>query len=810
MSEFEQYAPGWPGVEPRWTSSSKTGVGTALGGASHVWFTISHGILNEVYYPREDQACIRDLGLIVTDGHDFLSEEKRHTSCEVHYLADGVPAFRLTNTCNAGHYRIEKEIVTDPQRDVLLQRVRFEASQGTPEDYHLYALLAPHLANHGNGNTGWVGEYKGIPMLFAERDGLALALGCSNPWGKRSVGFVGFSDGWQDLVQHKQLTWSYTRAENGNVALTGEVNLNTPGNEFVLALGFGRTAAEAGNRVVASLSDDFDVLLTQYVEQWQAWQRSLLPLDRIKKGTSKSLYHTSTSVLRTHEAKRLPGGIIASLSIPWGFAKGDDELGGYHLVWPRDLVEAASALLAAGALEDVSRILHYLWTTQEKDGHWPQNMWIDGTAYWSGIQMDETALPILLVDLAAREKALSKDSLLQFWPMVSKAAAFIVQNGPVTQEDRWEEDPGYSPFTLAAEIAALLAAADLAEMNNEHLAARYLRETADAWNDCIDRWIYVRETEWTQRFGVEGYYVRIAPPDVAEAVSPSKGFVPIKNRPPGENGEPADHLVSTDALALVRFGLRAPNDPRVLNTLKVIDALLKEETQLGPAWHRYNGDGYGEHDDGTPFDGTGVGRLWPLLVGERAHYELAAGNGGIAESLLHSMEAFANDGGMIPEQLWDSHDIPQRELFFGRPSGSAMPLVWAHAEYIKLLRSLHEGRVFDTPPQTTERYLIKGTKSPCVVWRFNLKIRTISAGKTLRVETLKPAMIHWSSDEWRTTSDARTRDTGLGVHIADLPTEGLAPGRMVLFTLLWIEANRWEGVDFSVEIVQDVNKAQTG
>ena len=225
MSTPVLYAPGWPGISPRWTSSAKIGVGTSLSHTSRVWFTISHGILNETYYPRVDQACTRDLGMIVTDGQDFFSEEKRHTVHHVEYLAEGVPAYRLVDTCEQGRYRIEKEILSDPGRVVLLQRTRFVPLQGVLKDYHLYVLLSPHLGNRGYGNTAWVGDYKGVPMLFAERGSIALALACSAPWLKRSVGFVGISDGWQDLSRHKWLTWAYTRAENGNVALTAEVDL---------------------------------------------------------------------------------------------------------------------------------------------------------------------------------------------------------------------------------------------------------------------------------------------------------------------------------------------------------------------------------------------------------------------------------------------------------------------------------------------------------------------------------------------------------------------------------------------------------
>lgn len=706
MAFPDRYAPGWPGIPARWTSSAKSGVGTSFGNGSRVWFSLSHGICNEIYYPRVDQACVRDMGLIVASGNAFLSEEKRDTDSEVRWVADGVPAFRLTNTCCRGRYRIEKEILVDPRRDALLQKTRFVTRGGDGVAYRLYVLLAPHLGNHGAGNTGWVDQYKGVPMLFAEREGVALALASSVPWIKRSVGFVGCSDGWQDLSAHNELTWEFTRAENGNIALVGEIDPAAETGEFLLALGFGRTAAEAGNRARAALQDGFEAARAEYVGEWHSWQAGLLPLDRDRTGDRQNRYRVSTAVLGTHESFHFPGGIIASLSVPWGASKGDDDLGGYHLVWPRDLVESAGGLLAAGAHDDVRRVLSYLQAAQESDGHWGQNMWLDGTPYWNGIQMDETSLPILLVDLARREGTLTVEDTARFWQMVRQAAAYLVCKGPVSQEDRWEEAPGYSPFTVAAEIAALLAAADLAGLNGEPATATYLRETADAWHASIDRWMYVTGTDWCREFGVTGYYVRIAPVGADDGASRFQKGIPVKNVPPGEAEQPACHLVSPDALALVRFGLRRADDPRMLDTVKVIDALLKSETPQGPVWRRYNGDGYGEHGDGAPFDGTGIGRGWPLLTGERAHYELAAGRTEEARRLRTALESFAGPSGLIPEQTWDAPDIPDRELFFGRPAGSAMPLVWAHAEHLKLLRSLHDGRVFDMPPQTVQRYLV--------------------------------------------------------------------------------------------------------
>ncbi len=798
--QIEPMAPGAPGIPPRWTASGKHAVGTALTAASRVWFTVGHGILNEVYYPRIDNACIRDLGLLVTDGRGFFSEERRQTSHEVMWLEPGVPAFRIVNTCREGRYRVEKEVVSDPRRSALLQSLRFVPLQGGLADYHCFVLLAPHLGNRGAGNTAWLGDYKGTPMLFAERDGNALALACSAPWLAQSAGYVGVSDGWQDLARHHVLTRQYARAENGNVALTGEVDLLTAEGAFTLALGFGRTAAEAGHTARASLLAGYDECRRLYTEAWREWQAHLPDPGPAPEG-ARDLHRTSAAVLRVHEAKEFPGGLIASLSIPWGYAKGDDDLGGYHLVWPRDLVESAGGLLAVGAHEDVRRALRYLETTQEADGSWAQNQWLDGTPYWTGVQMDETAFPVLLVDQALREGAVAPSELPRAWPMVRRAAGFLVRNGPVTQQDRWEEDPGYSPSTLAVEVAALLAAADLADRAGDSEVAAYLRETADGWNDGVERWTYVSGTDLAREAGVEGYYVRIAPPDVADASSPTGGYVPIKNRPPGSSSAPAEHVVSPDALALVRFGLRAPDDPRIVSTVKVIDRLLRVDTPSGESWHRYNLDGYGEHEDGSAFDGTGIGRAWPLLTGERAHYELAAGNAARAAKLAGDMAELADEGGLIPEQVWDAPDLPDRELCLGRPSGSARPLVWAHAEYVKLRRSLRDGRVFDMPPQPVERYQVRGTAARFAPWRFNLKARSMLAGRTLRVEVLASATVHWSADGWTNITDTPTRDTGLGVHVADLDTASLPAGGAVSFTFHWLEAGHWEGEDFAVRVV---------
>jgi glucoamylase len=857
MSGVERHpAPGGPGIEPRWTSSAKSGVGTAFDGRSLVWFTISHGIVDEVYYPRVDQANTRDFGLLVTSARPgqppLLAEEKRDTRSEVQLLAPGVPGYRLVNASVDGRFEIDKTVIADPERDVVLQRIRFRALAGSLADYRVYALLAPHIGNQGYGNDAWADAYKGEPMLFASRGAISIALASSVGWCARSCGFVGVNDGWHQLHEHGRLVDEFTEARDGNVAMTGEVDLSACVRtiddvevaEFILALGFGTGPAEAAQRARMSLASHFERVLDSYVTQWRSFHertlgprlggRPLIP-DAVRADAEREfparadaslrsqrpaastdprdrtpieiptqlfdMFWESAAILAVHGDKRSIGAMAASLSIPWGQSKGDHELGGYHLVWARDLVECAGGMLAAGHPRLARRTLRYLMSTQEADGSWPQNMWLDGTAYWRGKQLDEVAFPILLTELLRREDALD---VLDPWPMIRKAAGFIVREGPVTEQDRWEEDAGYSPFTLAVEVAALVVAAEYADRAGERDTAQFLRDTADAWNENIERWTYVTDAGIAGFPGVDGYYTRISPPDldaIGDGVETPADYVTIRNRPTGAELTPYQRLVSPDALALVRFGLRDANDERIVNTVRVIDALLCHRTRTGPVWHRYNGDGYGEHEDGTPFDGTGVGRGWPLLVGERAHYELARGHPDTAMQLLGVMRAQASDGGMIPEQIWDAPDLPARELINGRPTGGAMPLAWAHAEYVKLVRSLLDGVVFDVPDATYERYVRQKVAGLYTIWSATNRARILVRGRVLRVQTAVPATVHWSTDGWRTKHDTAPHAVPrLGVWIADLDTTHLAKGAVVDFTLFYNDEQRWEGRDYRVVV----------
>jgi glucoamylase len=793
----EEIAPGAPGKPQKWMPSSKSGVGTALPGECRVWFTLLRGFVSEVFWPRVDRAAMRSLRLIVTDGRDYSCDELDGVDAQKSYLESGVPAYRVVNRCGQRRIQIEKEIICNPFRDALLIRVRFVPLVGSLEDYHLYAHLEPHLCDGGEDNSAYLGEFKGVPLLCGQKKDAVCALATTASWLRRSVGFVGASDGLSDLKEHGRLTSIYDRADHGSVALTGEIDLQRSGGEFLLALTFGSNEAEAGHHAIASFLDGFDACKRKYIDDWKRWQATVPPLSHRRKDNI-DLFRVSTMVMRLHEAHQFPGGAIASLSVPWGEVRKKAESVGYHVVWPRDLSQRAGAMLAAGAHSAALDTLRYLWTTQEADGHWPQNMWLDGSACWTSLQMDEVALPILLADLARREGRLKPDDQPWLWNMIRRAAGFIVRCGPGTREDRWEQNSGYSPYTVATQVAALVIASEWASRGGCQDISQFLLETADAWNAQIEQWTYVSGTELCRRVGVDGYYIRIAPYDVDGNADPT-GLAKIANRKPPFNRIPAADVVSPDGLALVRYGLRRPDDPRILNTIRVIDAALRTDTPGGPVWRRYTYDGYGETEAGEPFNGIGLGRGWPLLTGERAHYELASGHVEQAQRLRNAMEYFSNEGGFMPEQVWDAPDLPQKRLYFGRPSGSAMPLVWTHAEYVTLLRSLRDRRVFDTPPQVRARYALGNAPAHYEMWRPNLRICAIPAGRALRIATASPAEVRYRIDNGADQQQS-THDTQLGLHAVDISAAALSSGKVIRFTINAQRPFEGDDRDFLVRI----------
>jgi glucoamylase len=780
-----EHAPGGPGIAPTWTSSAKDMVGCALG-ISRLWFTLGFGIVNEVYYPRVDIPQIRDLGFIIADGEGFWAEVKRLANYRIRLLAPGVPAVEVVHEHE--RYSLRLRIAPSVRRDVLAIECRLD---GDPK-LRPYVLLAPHLGATGYGNRAAVAWHHRRRILWAEQGPFGAALAAvderqRDAISRASVGYVGDSDGWQDFARNGAMTWEYENAGPGNVALIAELP-----RRVVLALGFGSSAEAAGTLAIGSLLQPFDSLLQQHIAPWQGWhaersERHAIPLDVPPALAEEFL--VSTIVLRSHLDKTYPGAMVASLSIPWGDS--GDERGGYHLVWPRDLVETAGALVALGAEQEARDTLRYLIATQIGDGHWYQNQWLGGRPYWEGIQLDETAFPVLLAATLDEREALSG---IEVEDMVRRALGFIARTGPATEQDRWEESTGINPFTLALCIAALVAGADLLAPP----ASDWALELADFWNNNIERWTSVSGTALAKRLGVSGYYVLVLPVQILARPEIVHQVVPIHNRAEG-GGVPGDELVGTEFLQLVRFGLRSPGDPLILDSIRVADALLKTDTPCGPVWHRYNGDGYGEHDDGSPYDGTGRGRGWPLLTGERGHYELAAGHDTLP--FLAAMTAMASPGGMLPEQVWDADPIPSRRLEPGRPTGSAMPLVWAHAEFIKLMVSRHLGRPVDRPRAVWRRYQGRRPAVRHAFWWPHAPINAFAAGARLAVALPRAALVHWGSDGWHNAMDEPTRDSGLGFHVASLDVERLSPGQRVVFTWQWGESGAWHNQNYEVAVL---------
>ncbi len=761
---MSQDAFGRPGLEPRWTRSSKEGLGTAYNTASRVWFTLSHGILNEIYFPTIDSPQTRDLQYLVTDGETFFHEEKRDLRTTLDYLGQGGLGYRLVSEDPKGRYRLVKELICDPHLPCVLLRTRVEGDEALLEKLRLYALLAPHLGSRGWGNSAVKASVAGREVLVAYRDQVQLALGASIPFSRSSCGYVGQSDGWSDLHAHKRLEWTFDAALDGNVALTGELDLSA-GREFTLGLAFGFGMHGAISTLLQSLGVPFAEQRERFLEQWSRAGAHVEPLEKAS-GDGGRLCRISNSLLLAHEDKTYPGAMIASLSIPWGEARGDDDgLGGYHLVWTRDMCNSAAALLASGHRRTPLKALIYLAATQLPSGGFFQNFWIDGEPYWRGVQLDEAAFPIMLAWRLSELRALED---FDPYPVVLKAAAYLIERGPVTPQERWEESSGFSPSTLAACIAALVCAAALARRRGDGRTAAFLEDYADFLESRVEAWTATGQGRLLP--GVSRHYIRILPADPADPHAPEdpdSGWLDVKNVPPGLPCRfPAKDIVDAGFLELVRYGIRKPGDALIEDSLRVVDALLKVDTPAGPCWRRYNHDGYGQQAGGGPYSGFGQGRAWPLLTGERGHYELSAGRD--AAPYLKAMEGFASRGGMLPEQIWDAADVPGQELFFGRPTGSAMPLMWAHAEYLKLLRSRADGRCFDLLAPVAERYLAGKGRKDLEVWKANRKPRAVAAGATLRVQASAPFRLRLLAEGGGAGQDLEAVATSLGIYYADV------------------------------------------
>ena len=674
-----QNAPGAPGSSPTWTDADKDAVGTATTATSRVWFTLEGGILTEVYYPRLDTADVHSLEFAVSDGKTTWIDS-RDMEHSIERIDKRALVYRQTSRDRSGKFTLTKTYATDPQHDTLLIDVTFTG----PTSDAVYVLYNPSLKNSGYGDTGFT---KG-DALVAEKELMASALLSNGGFAEMSNGFAGVSDGYTDLLVHHRLDWRYARAENGNVIQAARI---ASPSKFTLALGFGTSASEAIENARRSLERGFAPVSAQYGEGWSKY------LDGLRQVNEKyrEQFQLAAMVLKAHEDKTYPGAMIASMSIPWGFAvpAATPSVGGYHLIWARDLYEVATALLAAGDRPAAERALNYLLTVQQKpDGSEPQNSWLDGHPYWSAVQMDEVSYPIILA------WQLGKTDGDTWTKHVKLAADFVMTHGPMTQQERWEEVTGYSPSTMAAEIAGLVCAADIAKKNSaEDDAERYLK-TADDWAGSLEKWLVTTTGHLGGPLAAQGYYMR-----VDNNQDPNDGYrLDVHN---GGGVWDERDVVDAGFLELVRLGIRPANDEAIARSLKVIDETIRIETPKGPGFRRYNHDGYGETYFGGPWLGEGVGRLWPIFTGERGEYEIARGQD--ATLYLDTMMRFANAGGMIPEQVWDRADAMQSRFIFGAGTGSATPLAWSMAQFIRLVVCAEEKRIVEQPEVVAKHFGVK-------------------------------------------------------------------------------------------------------
>jgi glucoamylase len=792
-------APGGPGITPKWTFGAKDGVGTAYSVSSRMWYTVANGVVTEVYYPTIDMPQLRDTQFLVSDGETFFHDERRHMTTKTECPGCDDLGFRIVNSDPEGRYSIEKTIIGDPHLPCLLIHTKFNVAPEWQGRLHLYVLCAPHLNIGGWHNNGEVMQARGRRLLLAYKEDTYLAVAATVRMIKQSVGYVGVNDGWADLSHNFQMDWAYTSALDGNIALTGELDLSQT-TEFTLGLAFGHTRHNAASTLAQSLAIPFDQSMKTFEDQWQRTRKRMGLLEKISQYDS-FLFERSVNLLLANEDKLYPGAMIASLSIPWGEDKSDDDLGGYHLVWTRDMVNCATALLAVGDTATPLRAMIYLAVTQREDGGFYQNFWVDGDPYWTGVQLDEVSFPIMLA-----WRLWKANGLANFDPYitVTRACGYLIREGPATKQDRWEEAGGYSPSTLATNIAALICAAEFIESRGDPHTAEFVRAYSDFLESHVEKWTVTNHGTLVP--GIARHYIRINPAISAEGSQgdedPDKGELILANQKPGNQYKyPANQIVDGGFLELVRFGIRCADDPLIIESLKVIDAVLKVDTPPGPCWKRYNHDGYGQRDDGSSYEGWGVGRPWPLLTLERAAYELALGKD--IEPLLRAVENFASGVGLIPEQIWDAPDIPEQHMFFGRPTGSAIPLMWAHADFVKMVRSTVDKKVFDLVDPVAARYRDRPAdatpRQKIEVWKMNRQVRTIEPGVLLRVQASSPFTLHWSADEWHTQQDTASTPTALGIEYADIQV-ALTQNLPLRFTFFWPQDNQWQGQNYEVAV----------
>jgi glucoamylase len=725
-------APGWPGALSHFDLARKDCLGTARNTTSKVWYTVANGVLSDVYYPTVDNTNVETLQYVVTDGSTFTDLQTRDMTYTVKSLpASGGMACKITATAKSGKYHIETVYATDPVRNTVLMRVKLEPAEA---GYRLYVRFDPTVNGNGGGGPGnggadsaKVDDSTGHPVLVSS-DSVTATNAANRDYAQPvyaaldgsftdvSSGFAGSaSDGLVQLDASHALATTYPEATSGNVVQTAGVALDD-GGTTVLAVGFGGSETDAVGAAEGTLDAGFDDALAGYRKGWRKYDRSLnKPPRKLRglRGTSvrelEAQYYLSANVIKASEDKTFPGAIVAGLASPWGQAisAGDPTntyFGSYREVFARDLYEAWTGLLADGDLATAREATLFLFEHQQlPDGSMPRNSLVNGKVAPDsfGTQLDECAYPILMAD----QLGLTDATL--YTEHIKPAANFVAAHGPSFGSERWEEQGGFSPSTIAAEIAALVAAADIARANGDTASAAVWLGVADDFQRSIKDWTVTTTGPLAAR-----YFIRLSKtgdPNAAITYNVGNGGPTLDQR----------EVIDAGFLELVRLGELSAGDQDVADSLKVVDATIESATSSGPGWHRYNGDGYGDRaSDGRPWapSGQGTGHLWPALSAERGEQDLVTGDGAGAASLLLSMSRFASGVGLVPEQDWEQPDLAASpygtdptvaSIGFanGGAAGSASPLTWSAASFVRLAADLAARRNVALPTVTHARYV---------------------------------------------------------------------------------------------------------
>jgi glucoamylase len=788
-------APGAPGVMSHFDLARKDCVGTARNRTSKVWYTVAGGVLSDVYYPTIDNTNVETLQYVVTDRTTFTDLQTRDTTYTVRALDATGMACRVVSTAKSGRYRLVTDYLTDPTRNSVVMRTTL-LPKSSKDKLNVYVRFDPTVnGNGGGGNASTQNAGADTAVLdtstkhpvpvsidtntvtnAANRDyarPVYAALRADRTFPQVSSGFAGSaSDGLAQLDKYRALKRTYATATRGNVVQTVKVDARA-GRPFQLALGFGSTQKAAVTASGNSAGSSFGRLYRDYRRGWEKYDRGLVPaaspkgLSASRRAALRRTYLLSANVLKASEDKTFPGAIVAGLGSPWGqaVAAGEKDLtyfGSYREVFARDLYETFTGLVAAGDVATAKATVRFLFEKQQQpDGSMPRNSLVNGKLAPDsfGVQLDEVAYPILM----ARTVGLTDKAF--YTQHVKRAADYVVAHGPSFGNERWEEQSGFSPSTIAAEIAGLAAAGRIAEKNGDTAGARIYRATADYFQRTIKKWAVTTDGPLSP----QPYFIRLSKdgdPNAATTYNLGNGGPTVDQR----------IVIDQGFLELPRLGVLRSSDPDVVRSLALVDAVIKKQVSTGTAFYRYGTptpgteDGYGDCHvadptdcsvEGKPWAGVcdtqgqnkGSGHIWPVLAGERAEHEIAAGSGAAATGLWASMAGMTSGVGLIPEQVWENENLratPYGTLppecasigfVNGKPAGSTSPLTWSAAQYVRLSANLRAGRITEQPADTTERYITHTQQGVDVTLTAPENNSLVTNGATTVVGTTAPGAI---------------------------------------------------------------------